>query len=225
MKVLIPAISQERVFNCVLSLRVKPDNIIVVDNSPNGLELPYPVGKRVHTGRNLGVARSWNIGVRAVLESEDDYLIICSQSVSFGRNGARDLKNSLTDRWGAEYVGMGWHLNAFSREFLETFGFFDENYYPAYSEDTDALYRMGLLGLPSPRENGRSRPYFEIDASCATNGGALKDGTATVDFGDIGMYYESKWGGPQGQERYKTPFNNPNAHVNWWPGVSYAGRP
>lgn len=145
MKILIPAISQERIVTCLRTLRTNPKDIIVVDNSPNGLELPFSVGRRVHRGMNLGVAHSWNIGVRALMESDDTHLAICSQSVVFGRNGGRELKEMLGDEWGAEYVGLGWHLNMFTRKFFEAFGFFDENFHPAYMEDTDALYRMGLL--------------------------------------------------------------------------------
>lgn len=71
MKILIPAISQERIVTCLRTLRTNPKDIIVVDNSPNGLELPFSVGRRVHRGMNLGVAHSWNIGVRALMESDD----------------------------------------------------------------------------------------------------------------------------------------------------------
>lgn len=222
MKVLIPAISEDRLDLCLRSMRINPRDIIVVDNSAKGLSLPFPVGKRICTGRNLGVARAWNIGIREVLNSDEETLTICSQSVVFGRDGARNLKNMLGDEWGAEYVGLGWHLNTFSRQFLETFGFFDENFYPAYFEDTDALYRMGLLDMPSPRENGRTRPYYDIKAECVV-GGALRDGKATVHMGSLEMYYVSKWGGKQGEEKYVTPFNHPEAPINWWPGVEFAG--
>ena len=222
MKILIPAISQERIVTCLRTLRTNPKDIIVVDNSPNGLELPFSVGRRVHRGMNLGVAHSRNIGVRALMESDDTHLAICSQSVVFGRNGGRELKEMLGDEWGAEYVGLGWHLNMFTRKFFEAFGFFDENFHPAYMEDTDALYRMGLLDMPSPRENGRSRPYYTIDATCP-DAGALKDGKATVDFAELETYYTLKWGGLQGQEKFERPFNNPELPINWWPRVTTAG--
>lgn len=222
MKILVPAISQQRVETCLRTLRLNPKDIIVVDNSPHGLSLPFAVGKRVHRGYNLGVSRSWNIGVRTLLESDDTHLVICSQSVVFGRNGGRDLRGMLGDEWGAEYVGLGWHLNTFTRQFFETFGFFDENFHPGYFEDTDALYRMGLLGMPSPRENGRSRPYYEIDATCP-DAGALNDRKVEVDFDDLRRYYQSKWGGQQGEEKFERPFNNPDAPINWWPRVATAG--
>jgi len=221
-KVLVPGISQERVHLCLTSLRLNPRDIIVVDNTPTGLMLPFPVGKRYHFGRNVGVARAWNLGIRDVLADPDEtHLVICSQSVVFGRTGGRDLKTSVADgdEWGSEYIGLGWHLNAFSRKFLETFGYFDENFYPAYFEDTDALYRMGLLDMPSPRENGRTRPYFQIDAECRTDGGAIKDGKVDINFTMLQMYYQAKWGGRQGEEKFERPFNQPDADINWWPGL------
>ncbi len=220
MKILIPGITQERVTTCLTTLRHNPRDIIFVDNSLTGISLPFPVGKRYHTGRNMGVARAWNLGIRDVLaDPEETHLVICSQSVVFGRTGGRDLKASITDdEWGSEYVGLGWHLNTFSRKFLETFGYFDENFYPAYFEDTDALYRMGLLDMPSPRENGRSRPYFHIDAACHIDGGALKDGKVSVDFTMLQAYYRAKWGGLQGDETYRRPFNQ-DVDINWWPGL------
>jgi len=221
-KILIPAISQERLVTCLRTLRTNPKDIIVVDNSTNGLALPFAVGRRIHRGMNLGVAKSWNIGVRALMESDDTHLVICSQSVVFGRNGGRELKEMLGDEWGAEFIGLGWHLNTFTRQFFETFGFFDENFHPAYFEDTDALYRMGLLGMPSPRENGRTRPYYTIDAECP-DAGALKDGKAEIDFASLQTYYTAKWGGLQGDEKFERPFNNTELPINWWPRVQAAG--
>lgn len=222
MKLVIPAISQHRIERCLASLKIDPADIILVDNSEDGLVLPYPVGMYIHNGTNLGVARAWNIGVREIQQTRDDYLVICSQSVVFGDAGGLDLLDTLTDPIGVEYVGFGWHLNAFSREFFEEFGYFDEHFYPAYFEDTDALYRMGLMGMPSPRENGRSRPYHAIDGHCTIDAGALRDGVR-VDFGPITDYYYAKWGGHQGYETFRYPFNMRDKHVGWWEGCENAG--
>ena len=104
----------------------------------------------------------------------------------------------------------------------QTFGFFDENFYPAYYEDTDALYRMGLLGIPSPRENGQSRPYAEIDATCLPNRQATTRGNIHVDFDSLRYYYRGKWGGDQGHETFRTAFDDFHG-VNWWPGCRLAG--
>lgn len=228
MKVLIPAISEPRVTTCLMSLvDFDPLDIIIVDNTVGGLTLPYVVGKHVHLRRNLGVARSWNIGLTNMYDTSDDYLVVCSQSIVFGPDGAENLRASVVGtEWGTEYAGMGWHLNAFSSKFASWFGFFDENFWPAYFEDTDALYRMGLLGIPSPRENGLSRPQFQIDAECSMVAGALTDGVAAVDFDQLRLYYTSKWGGEQGREKYKKPFGNRRSKVgiNWWPGVDRAGQ-
>lgn len=224
MRLLIPVTVQELATRCLNSIKdeIDPELVIVVDNSLYGLELPFEPGMVVRKFKNLGVSKSWNIGINAVLDSNAQWLTVCSQSVVFGPNGISDLFYSLvnTDEWGAEYNGMSWHLNTFTRRFMLTAGYFDENLYPAYMEDTDMLYRMGLLGIPSPRENGRSRPYFNIDAVCTGNAQALKAGIS-VDFTKLTEYYERKWGGPQQHEVYREAFGDKG--INWWPGVELAG--
>ena len=222
--ILIPVITQDLAWNCLRSLDVDPATLIVVDNSSHGLDLPVVPGKLVRFGWNIGVAHAWNIGIRTALDNNAGTLTVCSQSIVFGPRGTADLihANANTDEWGAEYIGMGWHLNTFTRKFMQTVGFFDENFYPAYMEDTDMLYRMGLLGIPSPRENGRTRPYFTIDAELAGTALVLKGGEAHVDFDGLRQYYIRKWGGDQGHERYVSPFDSDH-DVNWWPGVDSAG--
>lgn len=225
--ILVPIINQDLAWNCLASMEGKfdPADIVVVDNSRerHPLVLPFTPGFYVYRRQNLGVARSWNIGIRRALAAGQP-LTVCSQSVAWGRRGAETLAESYAnmDEWGAEYPGFSWHVNTFTVKFMETMGFFDENLFPAYMEDTDMLYRMGLCGLPSPRENGRHRPNFDLDATCGPDGAALNSGVVEVNFGRLERYYREKWGGNQQEEIFHTPFNSGKG-VNWWEGVDYAG--
>lgn len=221
----MPVITDHLAKASLASLSIDPARIIVVDNSESGISLPIKPGKVVRLYRNLGVSRSWNIGFRTAIADGDESVTIVSQSVRFSEQGLADLDAGIAgaDEWGTEYIGMGWHLNTFTRKFIETMGFFDENLFPAYWEDTDMLYRMGLMDVPSPRENGRSRPYMPVDAECLGTALALKNQSAHVDFAEIEGYYIRKWGGRQGAEEFTTPFNK-SQPVNSWVGCEHAGR-
>lgn len=180
--------------------------VCVVSNGAHADFLPV-TGRKVVWGMNLGVSRAWNEGIKFMRDMEADLLWIASSSVRFGEMQARDLaeKSALASGTGLEVPAMGWHLAALRRDVFEVVGDFDENFYPAYYEDTDYLYRMGLAGFASPRENGRSRPYVDIDASLVGTAMSLKK--VQVDFDRVGRYYERKWGGIQGEEKFKTPFD------------------
>lgn len=196
-----------------------PETVLLVDNGPE------PVdgwdGRYHRTGTNLGVAGSWNCGARIVLEERLDWLVIASSAFRFGADGGHDFVRGLEGcEVGAASSTYGWHLVAISRPYIERVGLFDENFYPAYWEETDYLYRLGLAGLPSPRENGQHWCHIPIEADYGAKSHAISpEGGVTVNFVAQAEYYERKWGGPQGKERFKTPFNFRQHDLTWWPGV------
>lgn len=205
----IPAVDPIALNKCMRTLRVDPARVIVVNNSPHELVMPWEPGQLVDARTNLGVARSWNIGAQRVIDEGADLLIMCSTSCRFGAAGGQDLIDQLdqANEWGIETIDNGWHLVGFTRATLELVGLFDDGFWPAYFEDTDYLYRMGLAGVNSPRENGRSQPYVRVDVDKGRNAQALVDGLVSIDMGAIERRYVAKWGGKQGSERFRTPWN------------------
>jgi hypothetical protein len=213
----LPAIESERTLRCLKSMdQSVRDRVILVDNGTTWYPTP-PTLDKIEPQRNLGVARSWNYGVQAMInDPEIEQLWLMSTSVEF-RKGGLDWVAQMdqADEFALGVAHLGWHLHGFTRKTIETVGSFDEHFYPAYYEDTDYIYRMSLAGLPAPRENGRSWPYIFIDSSYAGDAQALKSGL--VNAGDEShQYYIRKWGGDQGQETFTTPFDSDHDWT-WWP--------
>lgn len=87
------------------------------------------------------------------------------------------------------------------RDFFDKFGTFDENFDPAWWEDTDMLYRIHLLGgevFPSPV------PYIHRKHQ------TTKKLNAPLNSMKSGEYYVKKWGSANKnlREAYSTPYND-----------------
>ena len=101
---------------------------------------------------------------------------------------------------------------------LISVGWFDENIYPAYLEDSDHFYRVRLSGLPAT-----GVPDFKF-----VHGDGMLTGSVTINSNPQYKranaltharnheYYKQKWGGDGGEEKYKTPFNNPLLPIEYW---------
>jgi hypothetical protein len=205
--------------------RFDAKDLLIVDNSPGGpLRLSGFPGILHWSGANIGVAASWNVGARRVIEEGRDWLVLCSTSARFGRYGGLDFIGAL-DAWldapeipvGLCCWEMGWHFIAIHRSTLDAAGLFDENFYPGYFEETDYLYRLGLEGLDSPRENGRPWPFVRCEAEYGAQASSLTSGLVEVQFGALSGYYRLKWGGDPGEERFQHPFNRDELPTCWWP--------
>lgn len=190
----LPVIHRDDAMRCLDSMcRTIFDRTLVVDNTVD----------------NRGVAASWNLGLACAREYDVDYLVIISHAIEFGLTSGLDLVAALNNDAAPHGLATqrGWQLIAIGRQCWETIGDFDEQFF-AYFEDTDYLYRLGLAGLPSPRENGLTWPTIMVDARTHGHGLSL-----TRDLIDSDVYqrsartYESKWGGVQGGERYTRPYN------------------
>ena len=112
---------------------------------------------------NEGVAAAWNAIIKAVPEAP--YWLITNSDVAFRPetlNGIRqELDQRLTNgtgpgqtegliQFGFEVpsgVQYGFVAFALSRETIEQVGFFDQNIFPAYHEDTEYAIRMGTAKL------------------------------------------------------------------------------
>lgn len=202
--VILPVTKPDLAIKCLNSMDpIVRQNVIEVDN----------------TLHNIGVARSWNIGVKHVLDNNIDFLIICSQSMVFNQ-GMRDL---VADLDGAgRNTKFGWHLIALSRDTLEKCGFFDTNFYPAYYEDSDYIRRLELLGIHEP--NGETHlPFSHVDGY--EQGVALSiqgRNAVRVNYRAMAQYFRKKWGGDPDytvenrKKLYKHPFNNPDLPLDYF---------
>lgn len=214
----------EEIFkNCVESINPKwLPNLYAVDNSEEGYISKYGVNGEHHP-ENIGIARAWNIGARRVLKENFDYLVIMSATILFEK-GMDDLVACMeanANPYGLE-TQHGWHLICFKPETFKRVGLFDENFYPAYFEDSDMIRRLELTGIHNPMSKTQRIPKVEIAAGFQGDAHAVKSGLK-VNFVACENYFVDKWGHPNdfsSQEKrdhmFQYPFNNPKNGLDYW---------
>lgn len=203
-KFVIPAIIEKITDKCLSSYDLDWSQLILVDNSKESFCTKY-LGKgaevRFHP-ENLGVAGSWNYGIR----SDAEFLWIISSSIVFNK-GFSELveKTKEANEWGL-LTEEAWHCIGFSRKTFDKVGMFDELFYPGYYEDNDFGYRLKLAGIHNNPDHP-SLPKVKVDVTCQGTATTLKSGLVKPRFDLLQQYYTRKWGGLPGYETFLTPFN------------------
>jgi len=112
-------------------------------------ELPVKTVRVLNLPSNLGVATSWNLGIK--LFPHDDRWTFASNDMYF-RPG--DLKLLSTASSGSLTLSQHYphfHTWAVGETVVDRVGLFDERFVPAFFEDTDFLRRVQMAGLPVTR--------------------------------------------------------------------------
>jgi len=223
--IIIPAIHEQTTDACLKSIDKKfYENIMIVDNSGLKFGLKYGLGYTIYAPGNIGVARSWNQGVEAVIARNYDFLIILSASLIFndGMNGFMEaLERENPDN--GMMTQEGWHCIAINRKVFETIGDFDTNCYPAYYEDSDFIRRMELAKIHEPT-GAINFKGCSVDAKSVSIAHGMKQAGVKVNMGAVRRYFIEKWGsdpryGSQADrdKLFKHPFNNPNFGLDYYP--------
>jgi GT2 family glycosyltransferase len=194
-------------------------------------------------GINRGVARSWNEGLRASLDDGNEATLLVNDDLFFYGNGfdvfadfvlseSRRVPEFGTisafglDTGTSGSVGAGkfhqrphWQgaaCMAIGRKAIETVGYFDQNFWPAYFEDADYFRRLELSGVPNLWDE---RILLEHNRSQTVRSDFLLKRLHDERTRRNEQYYIRKWGGlrgwggpdePPGQEFFTHPFNDPN---------------
>lgn len=170
---------------------------------------------------NIGVGPAWNRGIRLAHERDCENVVIVNDDVVMTPGLINDMVSCLTD----EFVlvspqnvtgvchphGLNFWCFAISSTFVDRFGYFDENFAPAYYEDDDMAYRIKLGG-------GKIRT-LDTFVYHQVQGTQDLDDEPVVERGiwDRNLeYFTRKWGGPPNQERFKTPFRDPRKTIKDW---------
>ncbi len=205
----IPVTHEDLVDLVLENYDVDPGRLLLVDNSPESVCKKHEArGFRVaYHPHNLGVAASWNLGVKTLREGE--MLWIISQSMFFPKGWSVLTKVAESaSAWGIN-THHGWKLMGLTKKSFDVVGLFDENYYPAYFEELDWLRRRDLWNV---RYEGRMQyPHGFVLAGVWGNNIAVyrqQVGQVPWDPQYHGRkYYIAKWGGNGPDEKFIVPFN------------------
>ncbi len=187
---------------------LKPSAYLIVDNGRRfNEEAPRMPGVAAAITRgveirvlspdtNLGVAASWN-----ALLDQPERIVISNDDVELGADTLEILARALTEHAFVIADGganaNGWCLFAQTRACFERIGPYDENFYPAYFEDSDYLQRMHLAGMV---------PHYE-PASFRHEGWATMKADASIWDGQqqSAKHFKRKWDGMPGDALSETP--------------------
>jgi hypothetical protein len=203
----------EQSIRSVLSSSVKPNGIIVIDNGGSFVPTVSSV-QVIRPRKNLGVSSSWNLLHKIVAGT--DRLLISNDDVEYSSDCIEHALNlntgfaavNIKDLRGRDY--SGWSSFFQSEEVWEKVGDYDENFYPAYYEDNDYCWRMGLQGIKMVRAGGSPGRHVVSATFKNVNEKAQKDWLQSL-VAKNKAYYADKWGGLPGQEKFLSPFNEPRA--------------
>jgi hypothetical protein len=199
------------------------------------LYFPYGVNRGVARSWNDGLSRSFNDGNDATLLINDDlffygggfdafadFVVSESRRVpEFGTISTFGLDTGTSGAVGAGkfYQRPHWQgaaCMAIGPNAIETVGYFDQNFWPAYFEDADYFRRLELSGIPNLWDE---RILLEHNRSQTVRTDFLLKQLHDERIRRNERYYIRKWGGlrgwggpdaPPGQELFAHPFNDPS---------------
>jgi GT2 family glycosyltransferase len=124
-----------------------PDvSIYIVDNGSQGIAEYFKDSLSItvfEPEKNLGVAGSWNLLCKHIFESHN-YALLLNDDIYLGYGTEVVNKAIYWDNLGLTQSSKNFSVVLLSKALYEELGKFDEQFYPAYFEDSDYLYRLKL---------------------------------------------------------------------------------
>lgn len=213
--IVIPTINRADLLNEALKIYEVsfPHTPIIILNNGNQLIRHSPNVTVHHSPSNIGVAASWNfLCQQAFYSLKNSYALVLNDDIQLASNEQAILEllkmmDSEVRKQQIREASFLCHgpggMNAFiiGVTAFKLVGLFDEQFFPAYFEDNDYLYRMKLQGVPVEMS-------MRLKSSVFVNSGSIaKDPSLNRRFDLNKQYYIAKWGGPPGYECFKIPFN------------------
>lgn len=165
--------------------------------------------------RNLGISASFNLLLRTAFDRGHDSLFIGANDVFLNPGSLSAAIEFPKSDDVAIYCLHALNFFFTNRSAVEAVGWWDENFYPAYEEDIDYVYRCRLAGkrlVDVPSAGGE----HVGSATIHSNPDYLAQNYVThCQFNRD--YYLRKWGGHGGEERFQSPFDYPSYDYRWWP--------
>ena len=118
-------------------------DIYIIDNGNQGdIKIAAPNQHLMVTENNLGVSGSWNLLCNTLFAMGYTHVALLNDDVIWKKSVA-EVENYLNNKESDFYVGLGtWCLFILPLTTWKKIGEFDTQFYPAYFEDFDYLYRM-----------------------------------------------------------------------------------
>jgi len=179
----------------------------------------FPGKVRVRTPeKNTGVAPGWNW---IFTNFDKPWYFIAGNDVMFTPG---DLEKMATVAWekhevvGKVFGNQGHNAHITTKLALEKVGLYDENFYPAYLEDCDYMWRCKLTGVERAETPGCNiihgeAPLWGSSTIHSNNEYRILNG---ITHGNGFKYYHHKWGGNNDAEVYEHPYNNPEMGPKDW---------
>lgn len=182
--------------------------IYIVDNG-NQIELfnwlnqvDNPNHEVVFPSENLGVAKSWNTLLDSIYK-EHDYALILNDDIYLGLD--KKYIEALIERYQSQVLltnPIDWCVFLMPKSTYIENGKFDEQFYPAYCEDNDYVYRLKLKG---------QKVFKTPDLIPSIHRASMtleRDYTLQTAYHENKEKYIEKWGGAPDFELFKKPYNN-----------------
>lgn len=156
----IPILNKpELLYNLLNSISIDefPEKLVIIDNGKDNNINIYGnvvlqryldngvVVELFNKYNNLGVSASWN---KIIKDNIDDYPVMISNSdIVFAKNTVNLFLDCIDNGYDFVWLQRGYSLFVITKECIDTVGYFDENFYPAYVEDLDYAKRILLSDL------------------------------------------------------------------------------
>lgn len=209
----VPILNQPDILDRMIeSIDTDVEVLYVVDNG--GVVDPDRIysygGQTLTTGKNLGVAASWN---RIINDNwQAPWWFISNFDIEYAPEELDQVAELMNRSKDARLVVLGdFHSFALNKKAYQAAGRFDENFHPAYFEDNDYNYRcklsdVDIIILPS---------HSLHLGSTTIKGNRIYRLKNDQTFVKNEEYYIRKWGGRPRQEMYQTPFDNGGSVSDW----------
>ena len=137
----------------VSSIDYPVKHLLIIDNGASdvledmAIEVPDCVEHTTYLPMpaNLGVAASWNLGIKSF--PYDERWFIASNDVRFEPGALQRLSEARSDEITLSAMFPHWQAFALGYEAVKRVGLFDEGFFPAYFEDNDYQRRAQEFGV------------------------------------------------------------------------------
>lgn len=160
----------------------------------------YGNTKIMGTGTNIGVSAAWNIMLTDMRANGYEYGLILNDDIVLSNNIIH-ISDYISQKPKFARIINDWSVFLISLDTFNDIGLFDENFYPAYFEDSDYNYRLKLAGIET------QFPKILIPQTYRTSSSITANRELNTRFLENRKYYIEKWGGEPTYELFKKPFN------------------